>query len=100
LAVGRDRAEGPPCRLFGIRCEERDGGVYVEIEGRLLNRDIPVSLRWVAGQLFAGYPEFAGHLAASQTENAVRTWNLMLDTETRKTACTGHENGRRRPALA
>jgi hypothetical protein len=35
-------------RLFSIaRLQERDGGVYVELEAIALSREIPVSLRWL-----------------------------------------------------
>ena len=41
-------------RLQSItRYEERDGGVYVELEAIGLTRDIPVSLRWLANPLVA-----------------------------------------------
>jgi hypothetical protein len=35
-------------RIYSIsRYEERDGGVYLEVEGMVLSRDIPGSLRWL-----------------------------------------------------
>ena len=35
-------------RVYTIgKFEERDGGVYVEIEGIALSRDVPGSLRWI-----------------------------------------------------
>ena len=35
-------------RLYNVtRFQERDGGVYVEVEAIALSRDIPVSLRWL-----------------------------------------------------
>jgi hypothetical protein len=36
-----------------VRYEERDGGVYVELEAIGLTRDIPASLRWLANPLVA-----------------------------------------------
>ena len=30
-----------------VRLEERDGGVYVDVEAEALSRDIPLALRWV-----------------------------------------------------
>jgi|SRR5580658_4227188 hypothetical protein len=39
-------------RLHGIvRYEERDGGLYFEMEAIALTRDIPASLRWLASPL-------------------------------------------------
>jgi hypothetical protein len=35
-------------RIYGsARYEQRDGGVYLEIEGIALSRDIPTSMRWL-----------------------------------------------------
>jgi hypothetical protein len=35
-------------RLHGlVRCEQRDGGVYVELEAMVLSRDIPIAFRWL-----------------------------------------------------
>ena len=35
-------------RLYSLaRFEERDGGVYIELEAIALSRDIPVGLRWM-----------------------------------------------------
>jgi hypothetical protein len=39
-------------RLLSItRFEERDGGVYIELEAIALTRDIPVSLRWMVAPI-------------------------------------------------
>lgn len=44
-----DEGSGYIWRLYSIaRFEERDGGVYVELEAMALSRDIPVAVRWVA----------------------------------------------------
>jgi hypothetical protein len=43
-----DRGSGYIWRLRNmVRLEERDGGVYVELEALALTRDIPSSLRWL-----------------------------------------------------
>jgi hypothetical protein len=43
-----DQGNGYIWRLYSLaRFEERDGGVYVELEVMALSRDIPVSVRWV-----------------------------------------------------
>ena len=42
-----DEGSGYIWRLYSIaRFEERDGGVYVELEAMALSRDIPVEVRW------------------------------------------------------
>jgi hypothetical protein len=53
---GRDRERlMPPERVSGFRLhsiaryEERDGGVYLELEAIALTRDIPSLLRWLVG---------------------------------------------------
>ncbi len=47
-----DQGDGFVWRLHSIvRYEERDGGVYVEMEAMALTRDIPASLRWMVRPL-------------------------------------------------
>lgn len=46
--LSEDQGSGYIWRLYSItRFEERDGGVYVELEAAALSREIPFSLRWV-----------------------------------------------------
>jgi len=43
-----DQGTGLIWRVYDItRFEERDGGVYIEVEEIVLSRDIPASLRWI-----------------------------------------------------
>ena len=43
-----DQGSGYIWRLYSLsRFEERDGGVYVELEAIALSRDIPISVRWM-----------------------------------------------------
>ena len=43
-----DQGTGLMWRAYDItRFEERDGGVYIEVEEIVLSRDIPVSIRWI-----------------------------------------------------
>jgi hypothetical protein len=71
LAEGTGR--GLIWRLFSIaRYEQRDGGVYVEIEAMALSRDIPVSLRWVAEPIVRRISQSALVTSLRQTKNAVR----------------------------
>jgi hypothetical protein len=59
-------------RLQSIaRYEERDGGVYVELEAIGLTRDIPVSLRWVANPLVAHLSRSALATSLRQTREGV-----------------------------
>lgn len=46
--LDENEGDGLLWRIFTItRFEERDGGVYVELEAIALSRDIPMSLRWI-----------------------------------------------------
>jgi hypothetical protein len=59
-------------RLQSIaRYEERDGGVYVELEAIGLTRDIPVSLRWMANPLVARLSRSALATSLRQTREGV-----------------------------
>lgn len=59
-------------RLFSIaRYEERDGGVYVEIEAIALSREIPASLRWLAEPIVRRASRSALVTTLQQTEKAV-----------------------------
>jgi hypothetical protein len=60
-------------RLFNIaRYEQRDGGVYVEIEAMALSRDIPVSVRWFAEPIVRRISQNSVAASLRQTEDAVR----------------------------
>ena len=59
-------------RLYSItRFEERDGGVYVELEALALTRDIPASLRWVAGPVVRRISRNSVHASLQRTQGAV-----------------------------
>jgi hypothetical protein len=59
-------------RLQSIaRYEERDGGVYVELEAVGLTRDIPVSLRWLANPLVARLSRSTMAMSLRQTREGV-----------------------------
>jgi hypothetical protein len=59
-------------RLQSIaRYEERDGGVYVELEAIALTRDIPASLRWMANPLVARLSRSTLAMSLRQTREGV-----------------------------
>ena len=59
-------------RLFTItRFEERDGGVFVELEAMALSRDIPGSLRWVVAPIVRRASRNSLAVSLHQTEEAV-----------------------------
>jgi len=59
-------------RLHTItRYEERDGGVYIEIEAIALSRGVPVSLRWLISPVIARLSESSVMASVRQTREAV-----------------------------
>jgi hypothetical protein len=59
-------------RLYGIsRFEQRDGGVYVELEAVALSRDVPGALRWVVDPIVRRTSKSAMRVSLQETEGAV-----------------------------
>jgi hypothetical protein len=59
-------------RLYSItRFEERDGGVYVEMEAVALSRDIPVSVRWLVDPIVRRVSKSSLVTSLRQTHDAV-----------------------------
>ncbi len=50
---------------------QRDGGVYIEIEGMGLSRDIPLSVRWLVEPMVRRVSRNSLAISLRQTENAV-----------------------------
>jgi len=60
-------------RLYSIaRFEERDGGVYVEVEAVALSRDIPFALHWLIDPIVRRISRSSLVTSLQQTEQAVR----------------------------
>jgi hypothetical protein len=58
--------------LYSIsRFEERDGGVYVELEAIALSRDIPLSFRWIVDPIVRRVSRDALLTSLTQTSDAV-----------------------------
>ncbi len=61
-------------RLYSLaRFEERDGGVYIELEAIALSRDIPIALRWVADPIVRRVSRNTLLISLQQMEEAVRS---------------------------
>ena len=59
--------------VYGItRFEERDGGVYIELETIVLSRDVPVLLRWIIDPIVRRVSRDSLITSFHQTEDAVR----------------------------
>lgn len=67
-----DTGDGLIWRIHSIsRYEERDGGLYLEIEAMLLSRDIPSSLRWLVNPVVNHLSVTALTTTLQQTREAV-----------------------------
>jgi hypothetical protein len=67
------RGPGYVWRTFGItRLEQRDGGVYVEMETVVLSRGIPLGFRWLMKPLTEKLPRDIMFDMLNDTGNAVR----------------------------
>jgi len=61
-------------RLFSTtRYEERDGGVYIEIEGIALSRDVPASLQWLVNPIIRRVAKASLTTTLEETRNAVQS---------------------------
>lgn len=68
-----DQGSGLIWRLHTItRFEERDGGIYIEMEAIALSRDIPTALRWVVDPIVRRVSRSSLTTSLEQTEAAVR----------------------------
>ena len=69
-----DHGRGYIWRLHTItRYEERDGGVYVEMEAIALSRDIPAAIRWFVAPAIARFSQSEIMTSLRQTREAVTT---------------------------
>jgi len=68
-----DEGSGYIWRLYSAaRFEERDGGVYVELEAIALSRDVPASLRWLVDPIVRRVSKSSLLTSLLQTQQAVR----------------------------
>ena len=69
-----DQGTGLIWRLFGVtRLEEREGGVYLEIEAIVLSRDVPASLRWFVDPVIRRVAKSSLVNSLQQTRDAVNS---------------------------
>lgn len=70
----QDEGTGLIWRTYVItRFEERDGGVYLEMEAIALSRDIPISLRWMVNPIVRRISRSSLTTSLSQTRDAVQS---------------------------
>jgi len=69
-----NQGNGYVWRLYTVtRCEERDGGVYVELEAIALSRDIPGAVRWMVDPIVRRVSRNTLLITLQQMEEAVRS---------------------------
>jgi hypothetical protein len=69
-----DQGSGYIWRLYSLsRFEERDGGVYVELEAIALSRDIPISLHWLVNPIVKRVSKGSLEVSLAKTQEAVRS---------------------------
>lgn len=69
-----DEGTGYIWRIYSLaRFEERDGGVYMELEAIALSRDIPVAVRWAVDPIVRRVSKNALITSLRQTAEAVRS---------------------------
>jgi hypothetical protein len=75
-----DKGNGFIWRLYSInRYEERDGGLYVEVEAMALTRDIPFSLRFLVKPVVMKLSRDSLDTSLEQTRNAVHETELARE---------------------
>ncbi|HTB14815.1 MAG TPA: hypothetical protein VK752_24755 [Bryobacteraceae bacterium] len=69
-----DQGKGIIWKLSSFaRLEERDGGVYIELEAMVLSRDIPAALRWIVDPIVRRVSRNSLETSLQQTADAIRT---------------------------
>jgi hypothetical protein len=72
--LGPDQGTGYIWRLYSAsRLEERDGGVYIEVEAIALSRDIPGGLHWLIDPIVRRVSRSSLQTSLQQTGDAVRS---------------------------
>jgi hypothetical protein len=77
-------------RLHSVtRFEERDGGVYIQLEAVALSRDIPAGLRWIIDPIVRRVSRSSMATSLRQTESAVRLYSASAMTSFNKSSASG-----------
>jgi hypothetical protein len=80
-------------RLYNVaRFEERDGGVYVEVEAVALSRDIPVSLRWLVDPIVRRISRSSLATSLQQTQDALRSGLSSASRYSSGPLCSARKN--------
>jgi hypothetical protein len=86
-----DQGRGYLWRLYSVsRFEERDGGVYIEVEAVALSRDIPGSLHWLVAPVVDRLSKNSVAASLRATRDAVCTLSDAGETVARGPGALGH----------
>lgn len=84
-ALAPNTGHGFIWRLYSVsRFEQRDGGVYVELETVALSRDMPTALQWVVNPVVRRVSKGSLLVSLQKTQKAVLTTNSVASSGTRK----------------
>ncbi len=87
-----DEGSGYIWRLYSLsRFEERDGGVYVELEAIALSRDIPASLHWLVNPIVRRVSKGSLEVSLVKTQEAVRSTQSARNASTVAVLRAGNE---------
>lgn len=89
--LSADEGSGFIWRLLSItRYQQRDGGVYVELEAVALSRDMPQALRWAIGPIVRRVSRDSVTASLRQTRAAVESRNSSLSHAAETTHAAAH----------
>ena len=89
-----DHGTGFIWRLYSVaRFEERDGGIYVELEAVALSRDVPSALRWVVNPIVRRVSRNSMLVSLQQMEEAVNSTDAAKRKTTASTIATNPYRG-------
>jgi len=86
--IPENKGTGLIWRLYSFtRFEERDGGVYIELEALALSRDIPGSLRWLVEPVVRRISRSSLATSLQQTGEAVRPGTKSISRSSDRPPC-------------
>jgi hypothetical protein len=84
-----DDSAGLIWRIYSIaRFEERDGGVYIEVEAIVLSRDVPISLRWMVDPIIRRVSRQSLLSSLRQAKDAVHSSPEFRDHDATSGMCS------------
>ncbi len=88
-----DTGQGFIWRLYNIaRFEQRDGGVYVELEAVALSREVPVTVRWLVNPVVRRTSRGSMLISLQKTQEAVLGSNELATRAARKAQASHKES--------